>query len=187
MRQISRIFLWVILALFSSSSLYADVDINAGKKRAKMCLSCHGQDGKSQADNTPNLAGQKPAYLVNQLRAFREGTRKNGIMNNMAKGLSNQEINNIAAFFTSLKAKSSSRSTVIKKGKDQVAMCIGCHGPQLEGRGMAPRLAGQHSVYLKKQLQNFKSKQRVHGMMNHIASRLSKQDMAEITNYIGSL
>jgi len=189
MKKYSVISLLFVLALFSSNSLLADVDINAGKKRARMCLSCHGQDGNSQAANIPNLAGQKPAYLANQLRAFREGRRKGGMMNNMAKGLSSQEINNLAAFFASLEPKSAvgNNSPLVEQGKARVAMCMGCHGAKLEGRGMAPKLAGQHSLYIAQQLHNFKSKQRVHGMMNNIAKGLSEQEITEIAEYMGSL
>jgi cytochrome c553 len=67
-----------------------------------MCFTCHGADGNSKNPNFPILAGQKPAYLVNQLRAFRKGTRKNGMMQNMAANLNDAEINNLAAFFASV-------------------------------------------------------------------------------------
>ncbi len=67
------------------------------------CAACHGMNGISIAPIYPNLAGQKFEYLVSQLQAFRAGTRQNPIMQPMAKGLSDSDIADIAAYVTSLK------------------------------------------------------------------------------------
>lgn len=78
-------------------------DIEAGRARAAaVCAACHGQNGISVSDSIPNLAGQKPAYLVAQLNALKSGTRKNAIMNAMAAQLSATDIGNVAAHFASL-------------------------------------------------------------------------------------
>lgn len=79
-------------------------DPAAGKKQYDAtCAACHGANGISIVSIYPNLAGQKDAYLVAQLQAFRDGTRKNPIMQPMAKGLSNIDIANIAAYVSTLK------------------------------------------------------------------------------------
>ena len=79
-------------------------DIAAGKAKAvAVCAACHGVNGIGTTDMYPNLAGQKAAYLVKQLKAFRDGTRNDPIMVNMAKPLSDADIDNIAAFYASLK------------------------------------------------------------------------------------
>jgi cytochrome c553 len=67
-----------------------------------VCAACHGANGVSVADNIPNLAGQRRAYLEAQLRALKSGTRKNPLMNAMAAQLSNDDIVNVAAYFSSL-------------------------------------------------------------------------------------
>jgi len=78
-------------------------DLAAGKARVDtVCAACHGANGVSVADNIPNLAGQRRAYLEAQLRALKAGTRKNPLMNAMAAQLSNDDIVNVAAYFNSL-------------------------------------------------------------------------------------
>ncbi len=66
------------------------------------CVACHGADGVGKAPQYPNLAGQKAAYIDKQLRAFRSGERKDPNMSAMAKPLSDQDIEDIAAYFESL-------------------------------------------------------------------------------------
>jgi cytochrome c553 len=75
-------------------------DVEAGKAKVQaVCAACHGVNGVSVSDTIPNLAGQKAAYLENQLKALREGTRKNPIMNAIAGQLSNDDVANVAAYF----------------------------------------------------------------------------------------
>jgi cytochrome c553 len=90
-------------ALVLGASVATAGDAAAGKAKAAMCAGCHGVNGISAAPIYPNLAGQKEAYLVAQLKAFREGTRVNAIMAPMAKPLSDADIDNLAAYFSSLK------------------------------------------------------------------------------------
>ena len=77
-------------------------DAAAGKSRAASCAACHGVTGISSNDMWPNLAGQKETYLVLQLKAFRDGNRKNPMMAPMAAGLSDDDIANLAAYYASL-------------------------------------------------------------------------------------
>ena len=77
-------------------------DAAAGKAKSSMCAGCHGADGISTQPIFPNLKGQKEEYLKISLKAFKEGTRKNGIMNGMAGSLSAEDIDNLAAYFSGL-------------------------------------------------------------------------------------
>lgn len=77
-------------------------DIDAGKARSAVCAACHGQNGISMNPAWPNLAGQKEEYIVIQLRAFRAGTRTNPLMSPQAAPLSDTDIANLAAYFSSL-------------------------------------------------------------------------------------
>jgi len=88
--------------LFGASVSMAGGDAAAGKAKAAMCAGCHGANGISSNNMWPNLAGQKEAYLVKQLKAFRDGTRKDPTMSSMAKPLSDADIANLAAYFSSL-------------------------------------------------------------------------------------
>lgn len=85
-----------------SSSAIAGGDAAAGKKRAAACVTCHGIDGLSKLPGAPNLAGQAPQYLEKQLRAFRAGERKDENMNVVTKGLSDDDIANLAAWYSSI-------------------------------------------------------------------------------------
>jgi len=77
-------------------------DIEAGKSKAVSCAACHGPQGKSSIPGYPHLAGQKAAYLVANLNSFKSGERVNPIMGPMAKPLSDTDISDLAAFFSSL-------------------------------------------------------------------------------------
>ena len=82
-------------------------DLEAGKAKVQaVCAACHGANGVSVADAIPNLAGQRVAYLESQLKALKDGSRKNPIMNAMAAQLGTEDIANVAAFFASLPAGS---------------------------------------------------------------------------------
>ena len=95
----------VLSALFAFGviSPVSAADIAAGKNAANFfCAECHGAKGISEIENFPNLAGQKEAYLVAQLKAFKGDTRKNPEMNLMAKQVNDADILNLAAFYASL-------------------------------------------------------------------------------------
>jgi cytochrome c553 len=78
-------------------------DLAAGKARAEtVCAACHGANGVSVSDTIPHLAGQKSAYLQSQLRALKDGSRKNAVMGAIAAQLSAEDIVNVAAYFSSL-------------------------------------------------------------------------------------
>ncbi len=78
-------------------------DPEAGKARAATCGACHGPDGTSPNDLWPNLKGQKAGYLKKQMTAFRDGTRVEPMMTPMAKPLTDEDIDNLAAYYSSLK------------------------------------------------------------------------------------
>jgi cytochrome c553 len=78
-------------------------DVAAGKAKSATCAGCHGANGISSVPMYPNLAGQKAAYTAKQLKAFRDGTRQDPTMTAMAKPLSDADIDNLAAYYESLK------------------------------------------------------------------------------------
>jgi len=97
------ILLLLVAMAVASGAAVAKGDVAAGQSRSGSCAICHGLTGVSPTDGWPNLAGQGYAYLVKQLRAFREGTRKDTLMEPMAKPLSDQDIENLAAYFSAQK------------------------------------------------------------------------------------
>lgn len=84
------------------SAAVSAADLETGRNLAARCTACHGYKGVTANEEWPNLAGQKPGYLAKQLRAYRDGTRKNPLMSPMAAGLTDKDIDNIAAYFSSL-------------------------------------------------------------------------------------
>lgn len=87
----------------ASGSVLADAE--AGKATASgVCAGCHGPKGISTSDAFPNLAGQKKSYIAGALKAYRDKTRNAPMMNGMAGALSDQQIDDIAAYYASLKA-----------------------------------------------------------------------------------
>ena len=101
-KQILSLLTASVLAVAASSAM-AGGDAAAGKTKAASCAACHGADGISKVPNYPNLKGQKEAYVVKQLKAFKSGTRKDPTMNAMAKPLSDTDMANLAAYFAGLK------------------------------------------------------------------------------------
>jgi cytochrome c553 len=93
--------LLVLLLACLPGSLLAEGSPAAGQEKAKVCEACHGLDGKSIAPNYPNLAGQHEDYLVKALADYRAGRRTNPIMAPMAANLSDQDIEDLAAWYAS--------------------------------------------------------------------------------------
>ena len=89
-------------ALVVSANAVAAGDKAAGKAKSATCAACHGADGMGKMPTYPNLKGQKEAYIVKQLKAFKDGTRKDPTMNAMAKPLSDADMANLAAYYSSL-------------------------------------------------------------------------------------
>ena len=95
-------FLFVLLtALMLASSSVMAGDAAAGKAKSAICAACHGVDGTSMNPLWPNLKGQKEQYLIKQIKAFRDGDRKDPSMAPMVAMLSDEDIANLAAYFSS--------------------------------------------------------------------------------------
>ncbi len=92
-----------MFVFFVSVSAQAAGDAAAGKGKAALCSACHGAEGISSTDIWPNLKGQKYGYLVKQIKAFRDGSRKDPSMQPMVANLSDEDIKNVAAYYSSMK------------------------------------------------------------------------------------
>lgn len=178
-------------------------DAKAGAKKAVTCQACHGPGGNSTSAQFPKLAGQHASYILSQLKAFKSGARKNPIMSGMAAPLSEQDMENLAAYFASQKPmqpdaadpKLAKAGEAIYRGgiaSAGVPACMACHGPGGSGNGPAgyPRIGGQHAQYVQTQLENFKKGERSNdpnAMMRDIAGRLSDQQIKEVAAYVSGL
>ena len=108
----ARVALTILAAGLACSGPYA-ADMAAGKAKVEaVCAACHGANGVSVSDAIPNLAGQRGAYLEAQLKAWKDGSRKNPIMNAIGAQLSADDISNVASFFAALPAAGGPKSAL---------------------------------------------------------------------------
>ena len=178
----------------------------AGKTKAATCAACHGADGNSVVPDFPKIAGQHASYAFSQLKDFKSGARKNPSMSPMAAPLTEQDMLDLAAYFSSqtiklgkadeaLAAKGEViyRAGIIEKG---VPACTACHSPQGNGNpaSVYPRVGGQHAAYLEKQLQDYKNGVRAADattgnklMMKQISAKLSPEEIKAVSAYISGL
>ena len=176
-------------------------DLAAGEAKAMaMCVACHSVDGSRGAATYPILQGQHHQYLAKQLTEFKEGVRKNAVMNGMAAALTPDDIRNLSAFYASKKAKdgfAKNKDTValgekIYRGgiaKKAVPACAACHGPTGSGiPSQYPRLGSQHADYTKAQLTAFRQGDRTNNaLMSTIAANLSDKEIDALSDYIAGL
>jgi cytochrome c553 len=167
-----------------------------------VCGACHSTDGNSTSPAYPALAGQHPEYIAKQLGEFKSGARKNAIMAPNAAKLSDDDMLNLAAYFSAQQAKPrlAKDASLIAEGQkifkggnagSGVPACASCHGPAGSGIPVQfPRLAGQHSKYVLSQLKNFRSGDRANDggkMMQVIARKMTDQEMKAVAEYINGL
>lgn len=196
------IFAFTIMATPLAS--WAKGDAAAGKEKSQVCQGCHGENGNSYGPEWPNLASQHSSYIIKQIQNFQEGVRINETMNGMVVGLSQQDIEDIAAYFASQPLQSQELETdveVIKTGRKifkggnrytGVPACAGCHGPNGIGNGPAafPHLAGQKSTYIVKTLKDFQSGARandINEIMRNIAAKLTDNEINAVAAYMATL
>jgi len=197
--------LLIALALTASAAtvyVRADAASDAGKNKAATCGACHGMDGNSTNPQFPKLAGQNASYIEAELAAFKSGKRQNPIMAGQAAGLSDQDMQALAAYFSSQTVTvGEAVAGQVKQGEQlyrngnagaEVPACLACHGPDGAGNALmkVPALTGQHSQYVVTQLQNYANGSRStdpNKMMETIASRLTPAEMQAVASYIEGL
>ncbi len=201
----------IALALPASASAQAaaaKADPAKGDKLAQeVCAACHGPDGNSTAPINPKLAGQHPSYLFKQLTDFKvpEGekiaSRNNAVMAGFAAMLSEDDMRNLAAFYSSrpLKPSAARNAETVTLGKQifqaglpakGVPACAGCHGPRGEGMpSQYPVLHGQYADYTESQLVAFRpgGARKNNGPMAAIAERLTDPEIKAVADYVAGL
>jgi cytochrome c553 len=158
--------------------------------KAATCVACHGQGGVSSNPQWPNLAGQKPGYLRDQITAFRDGKRSNPQMAPMVRGLSDADIAALASYFSSQKIaiSASGDAKLVAAGHNRAGYCVACHGMKgVTANPEWPNLAGQQAPYMETQLRAFRSGDRDSAVMQTVISRLSEQDFAALAAYFSQL
>jgi len=194
----------VACCVFATPAMAQSGDAAAGRTKSATCAACHGMDGNSVTPGWPSLAGQSEAYIVRQLRSYRDKQRPDVGMQNFASTLSEQDMHDIGAYFAT--------QTLLPKGADPalvdlgqsiyrggvpergIAACIACHGPGGHGNPLAawPRISGQHSAYLQKTLNEYASGARTsdsdkNQMMRNVAELLLEDEIVALASYIQGL
>lgn len=185
MKTLLIAFLCVLIP-FSSSAQAGDV--KAGEVRAQTCLGCHGVPSYSNVYPTyhvPKLAGQHAEYLVAALQAYRSGMRKHATMQAQAQVLSDEDINNVSAYFASLpSAEPNPAMEVSDAVAEKIGVCAACHGN--DGSSLAPtfpKIGGQHRDYMYHALKQYKSGERDNPIMLGIVAELSDEDKRFLSTY----
>lgn len=178
-------------------------DAAAGQAKTAVCGACHNPDGNSLAPNFPKLAGQGQRYLEKQLHDIKSGKRTVLEMTGMLAAFNDQDLADIAAYFSSQKGSvGAADSKLVERGRalfnggdleKGMPACTGCHSPNGAGIALAgfPHLSGQPSQYVTKQLTDFREGNRTNDgdamTMRTIAGKLSNHDIEALASYIQGL
>ncbi|QXI28659.1 c-type cytochrome [Pseudomonas vanderleydeniana] len=199
----NKLIVSLLLTLGITGLAHAAGDAAAGQGKAAVCGACHGPDGNSMAPNFPKLAGQGERYLEKQLHDIKSGKRTVLEMTGLLTNLSDQDIADIAAYFSSQKGSvGAADPKLVARGEelfrggklDQgMPSCTGCHSPNGAGNAPAgfPHLGGQHAQYVAKQLTDFREGVRTNDgdtkIMQSIAAKLSNKDIEAVSSYVQGL
>ena len=206
------IILASILITSLTNPILAAGGAEAGQAKSATCMGCHGLAGNSTIPNFPKLAGQSEAYIVKQLQYFKSGERGNAMMAGVALSLSDQDMEDVAAYYsiqTISENSAKGSEEMIELGRKiyvggkmdtQTTACIACHGPKGKGIPTAgfPAVAAQHADYTASQLKAFRQYsinqqtdsdgvERVNEMMNNVAMGLTNEEIDALSQYIAGL
>ncbi len=199
----NKLIVSLLLTLGITGLAHAAGDAVAGQAKVAVCGACHNPDGNSVAPSFPKLAGQGERYLTKQLHDIKSGKRTVPEMTGLLTNLSDQDMADIAAYFSSQKGgvgaadpKVVARGEALYRGGklDQgIPSCTGCHSPNGAGNAAAgfPHLGGQHAQYVAKQLTDFREGVRTNDgdtkIMQSIAAKLSNKDVEAVSSYVQGL
>lgn len=183
--------------------VHAAGNADEGKNKSAICAGCHGADGNSPINPLwPKIAGQHPRYIEKQLKEFKSGDRTDPTMAPMAMPLSEQDVADLAAYFSSQSRQTGqAKAEMVNAGEaiyragnsgTGVVACMACHGPAGSGNPQAnfPALAGQHAAYVEKALMDFRDGKRTNDaakMMQGVVARMTNDEMKAVAQYIQGL
>jgi len=184
-------FATILLIGGASSPAIAAGDAVSGEMLGYTCLGCHGVDGYRNAYpsyRVPRLGGQKAAYLVAALKGYRAGTRVHPTMMAQASSLSDQQIEDVAAYLASLSGHTVAAGGSTAPSLAETTTCIACHGQNGISLSPAwPTLAGQHEDYLVHALNQYRDGTRKDPVMAPMAAALSDSDVELLAKYYSRL
>lgn len=166
--------------------------VEAGKKASFFCANCHGPDGNSNIGEVPNLAGQNPVFLLEQIRKFGEGSRKNEFMEQLIRVLSEEDKINIAVYYAQqpVRLRPVTDTTLQARGMELYSkVCVRCHGEQGRGGERIARLAGQQPPYLNLALTRYRDRtgERIDPLMAANTAFLKDEDIKAVVEYVSHM
>lgn len=204
----TTIFALGLLALTSWAQAATTGDASRGAEAAATCTACHQPDGSGknneQGESWPRLAGLNAEYIAKQLRDYKSGERENATMKSFANMLSDQQILDVARYYSEMTPTHGQESTdaseaVLQRGQmlaergdwsKYIVSCKSCHGPENQGAGAVfPGIAGQHARYIEAQLKAWQSETRKNDpqdLMGSIAGRLNDEDIQAVAAWLAT-
>ena len=203
----SMVLLTVFCGLQAGVSFAAEQPIvgsaEKGQAKAAPCVACHGVNGNSVNPEWPNLAGQHETYIKRQLAAFKNDERQNPLMTPMAKPLSDEDMADLGAYYSTQKPTGTLEAEPSKvalgqklfRGGDPakgIAACGACHGPNGSGNPAAgyASIKGQHATYTAAQLRAYRAGTRQtdpNQMMRNVAAAMTDEQIDAVAAYIQGL
>jgi cytochrome c553 len=181
----------LVATSLAATNLVAPAAAQSFDEKFSVCLACHGANGRSETVDVPTLAAQQSQYVVIQLYMFRQGLRKAEPMNDMAKDLTDAELQQFADAIAKLPAAPAATDADPARMQRAAALvnqhrCNFCHNKDFSGNESVPRLAGQREDYLLKSLREYKAATRseYQPVMAEVVPPLKDADLVELAYYI---
>lgn len=174
-----------------TQSASAEGDVERGETLGYTCLGCHGVEGYRNAYpsyRVPKLGGQKASYLIIALQGYRDGNREHPTMSAQASSLSDQDIEDTAAYLATLGADTVAAGGDSGANFEPAQTCAACHGQN--GISLSPgwpTLAGQHEDYLEHALTQYRDGSRKDPVMSPLVAEMSDETVALLAAYFASL
>ncbi len=179
------------------AEVQADPELSAkllatGRKVAAVCANCHGDGGNSVKPEIPNLAGQNPAYLLEQVRQFADGRRRDMFMEGMIRAMNNDEKIGMVLFYSSQQVVNTPITNAALAAKGQAyfnKVCFSCHGTDGRGSAQFPRIAGQQVAYLTETLKTYRAGggTRPNSVMVNNTKDMTDADINAVVAFVSSM
>ena len=170
----------------------ADELYKVGRKVSAVCANCHGDRGNSTKPSVPNLAGQNPAYLLEQVRQFADGRRRFEFMEGMIRAMNSDEKIGMVLFYAAqpVTPKPVADAALLAKGQEIFGKnCFRCHGDMGRGNDQIARIAGQQTDYLRSTLKRYRDgpNTRANSIMTPNTKLLTDADIESLVAYVSSM
>ena len=170
----------------------ADEFYKVGRKVSAVCANCHGDGGNSTKPSVPNLAGQNPAYLLEQVRQFADGRRRYEFMEGMIRAMNSDEKIGMVLFYAAqpVTPKPVADAALLAKGQEIFGKnCFRCHGDMGRGNDQIARIAGQQTDYLRSTLKRYRDgpNTRANSIMTPNTKLLTDADIESLVAYVSSM